>query len=77
MTNTTTTFILPTHIHGVPTEELKQGAINALARAAFELQSEAINFTTAMQNAEGAVACLWSLANAQTRALAEQKGGAQ
>ncbi len=55
---------MPTHIHGVPTEELKQGAINTLRWAALEMERDTIDFKLALSHADAAAACLWSLANA-------------
>ena len=59
-----------TSIYGVDPAELHAGACNALHRALRELQSEDTDYTSALQKAEAAVACIWSLANAQ-------KGGVQ
>ena len=69
-TQTGTTTTLSPLIYGVPAAELHAGACNALHRALRELNSDDTDYTSAMQKAEAAVACLWSLAHAQ-------KGGVQ
>ena len=70
-TQTGTTTTLSSSIYGVPASELHAGAFNSLHRALRELNSDDTDYTSALQKAEAAVACLWSLATAQ------KKGGVQ
>ena len=68
---TPTTSTLSSSIYGVDPAELHAASFNSLHRALRELNSDDTDYTSALQKAEAAVACLWSLATAQ------KKGGVQ